>query len=97
MRTVWAFEVQPHRLPGKHLSEVTFLKRWKISSPSLGAGALEKLEKLTTSVAGLLLKLIRFFMASLKATGREKHKVDHLLVKPWVTGLIDFCISKSHP
>lgn len=37
-----------------------FLKWWEILTQSLGAGALEKSEKLTTLVADLLLKLIRF-------------------------------------
>lgn len=88
---------QACRLLGKHLSEVTFSRGWKISSQSLGAQALEKSEKLTTSVADLLVKLIRFFMALLKATGGENHRVDHFLVKPQVTRLLDFCINKSHP
>ena len=33
-------------------------------------------------------------MASLKVTQRENHRVDYLLVKPQVTGLVDFCVNK---
>lgn len=72
-----------------------FLKWWEILTQSLGARALEKSEKLTTLVADLLLKLIRFCMASLKVTQRENHRVDYLLEKPQATGLVDFCINKS--
>ena len=86
---------QACRPPGKHLSEVMFLKWWEILTQSLGAGSLEKSEKLTTLVADLLLKLIRFCMASLKVAQRENHRVDYLLEKPQATGLVDFCINKS--
>ena len=73
---------QACRLPGKHLSEVTFLKWWKLLSQSLGARALEKSEELTTSVADLLFKLIRFFHGIVESHRKGNHKADHLLVKP---------------
>lgn len=51
---------------------------------------LEKSEKLTTSVADLLLKLIRFFYGITESHWKVKHQVDHFLMKPQVAGLIDF-------
>lgn len=61
------------------------MKWWKILHQSLRTYALEKSEKLTTSVADLLLKLIGIFTASLKATERENRKVGYL-GKPQGTG-----------
>lgn len=69
-RELWEAGTQERPPPGQLLgcaracrplgAEQVFLKRGQLLSRSLGAGALEKGEKLTASVADLVLKLIRF-------------------------------------